>query len=169
MNEEFFRVLQQQGSCEAGQCNEKSGKWSCDRCRPMRQRGLEKKGIDNGQTDRHTDRRTLRLCDWPGPEGRVSENQIIYWHLLIDPCFVRSDRSSTNIFSQSLLADSLLLGKYPKKTKILTTPNIGWKIVLVIALRITLTLDVNISWFCCQMAAVSTNGIQMQFWVAVNF
>ena len=32
-------------------------------------RGLEKNRMENGQTDR----RTLRIYDWPSPEGRVSE------------------------------------------------------------------------------------------------
>ena len=79
MSEESFRVLQHQGSCEAGQCNERPGKWSCDRCWPMR--GLEKNRMENGQTDRHTDGRTDRHQDSMTDPAQRAESVKIWWEM----------------------------------------------------------------------------------------
>ena len=47
-------------------------------------RGLEKNRMGRGQTNRQTDRRTCRLSDQLGPEGRVGENPLKrYYNILL--------------------------------------------------------------------------------------
>ena len=73
MNEEFFRVLWQQRSCEAEQCNERPGKWSCDQCWP--EKGLEKNRMENGLTDRWTDGHCDSMTDPPSGPTQCKQKQ----------------------------------------------------------------------------------------------